>query len=438
MSSSSFGVPEPAAPPPAGADPDSWVLRAPATRGSKVAAFILSAFVLLIAGMPALTLVPVVVMELWPGPRWVHLLVAGLVVILTLSVVSWAVHLVRQVVAAFGAHTVVGRDGLETHPVGGPVLVKWPESRSGLFAQAVELRVGPRATVVVRGWAVTPEGGCRHLTGLVRSGLVSQHRAVLREVEVELDAIWRWGLRHGAVTESGRYIPLRNRVREQVRQIDRAGDRPSYLPPGVGPLDQPSVPVASGSNEKRLVVETGDHQGFIWTEFQWWLLALGWLMSIPLAVALLVATWRVVMAGDRALLPLWIVLVLLCLAAVVGEVLAAWLLVRAASRRTRRTVATVSGIEVDTLTGVRVVPWPESRAALTPRAGRLGSRSWTVDAWLTSPQGESFRLAGICVRGPGPQRDIAVEEVNARLDLLWEWGLSHGAVSADGSRMASS
>lgn len=435
MSSSSDGRPEaavPSAPPPAGAgdDPGSWVLRAPVTRQNKVMAVFLFTVLFVFFAPPAVMVGPALARDIWPGPRWVHLLGAGVGLMLSLFLLSVLVQLVRLAVAVFRMRTVVGRDGFGTHPLGGPVLVRWPESRSGLFAQLTGLGT-QSAMVVVEGWVVTPEGGCRSLPGTRRAGPVAQREALLREVEAELDAIWQWGLRHGATTESGRYIPLRHQLREQVRQVTQAGGQ-ELLPPANGPLGRPSVPVATGSSETRLILEARDHQTFAWAVYQWWLLALGWLMSIPLVISLLVATWRLAMAGDRALLLLWAVLGLLCLAAVVGEVLAGWLLVRTASRRTRRTVATVSGIEVATLTGSRVVPWPKNRAALAPRAGhRRGSRTWTVDAWLTSPQGESFRLAGICVRGPGSQRDIAVEEVNACLDFLWEWGLSHGAVTAD-------
>lgn len=215
---------------------------------------------------------PALAGDIWPGPRWAHLLIAGVALMVSLFLLRILLRYARLVAAAFRMHTVVGRDGFSTHPAGGPVPVRWPESRSGLFAQSVGL--GTLATVVVEGWAVTPEGGCGSLPGTRRVGPVAQRGLCCGRSS---PSSMRSGSGACATERRGSPVGISLCVTGCASSSARAPRRVDgirFLRATV-PLGLPSVPVATGSSEGRLVLEARGHQSFSWTECQRWLLALG-------------------------------------------------------------------------------------------------------------------------------------------------------------------
>lgn len=403
---------------------ESWTVTAPASYRAKANLFLVPPILYLLVSLFA---VPVAVVLLTVDGE---LLFAGfpfalgyVLLVLVVYLVANAVRFLRTWRAVRQARTEISRRGLLIHLVGDPVLVAWPDSRSGLFIQVLSI---PRGLVRVQGCVITPEGGCRNLAGVVAVGPPGSRAEMVGGVHAQLDAIWGWGVHHGAAAESGRYRSLRHPAREQARRMDHAGG-PVVPPPGGGPLDLPSVPVVAGSPPGSLVLESMDRSTYGWLLMnQGFALGL-WLGALALVVGSVTAAWGYLGRKEAPAVVTWsltgVTLVALAAVTVAGLVLAkAWL------RRGRLTVATVPGIEVATLTGSRVVPWPQSRSGLVTRARSDGFGAQTVEGWLLTPQGASYRLAGVMRRGPAVLAEISRREVDVELDVLWEWAVRHGAV----------
>ena len=85
----------------------------------------------------------------------------------------------------------------------------WPESRSGLFV------AGDRIFVVY--------GKGRHLA-LDGAGVTwGSFRRRQEQLVARCEAIWLWGVAHGATRETGRYVPLANAGMQEEREILERG-----------------------------------------------------------------------------------------------------------------------------------------------------------------------------------------------------------------------
>lgn len=85
----------------------------------------------------------------------------------------------------------------------------WPESRSGLFV------VGDRIFLACAGGrGIALDGAGVTWGGFQRR----QERLVAR-----CEAIWLWGVAHGATRESGRYVPVRDESMQREREILEKG-----------------------------------------------------------------------------------------------------------------------------------------------------------------------------------------------------------------------
>jgi len=85
----------------------------------------------------------------------------------------------------------------------------WPESRSGLFV------AGDRIFVV--------HGNGRHLA-LDGSGVTwGSFQRRQEQLVARCEAIWLWGVAHGATRETGRYVPLGNAGMQEEREILERG-----------------------------------------------------------------------------------------------------------------------------------------------------------------------------------------------------------------------
>ena len=404
---------------------ESWTITAPASYRAKVNLFLVPLILNLVMGLFAVPFAVVLLIVDGEFPVTGFPLVLGCVLLLfTAYVVDSAVRWLRTWQAARQARTEISGRGLLIHLLGDPVLVAWPDSRSGLFIQVVSV---PHGLVRVQGCVITPQGGCRNLAGVVDIGPPWGRAAMMSGVNAQLDAIWNWGVQHGTAAESGRYRPLRHPAREQARRIDHAGG-PAVPPPGGGPLDLPSVPVVAGGPPGSLVLESMDRLTHGWFLMNQRFARGLWLGAIALVVGIAMVVWDYVGREETPAAVTW-TLAGIALVALAAVIVAGLVLVKAWLRRGRLTVATVPGIEVATLTGSQVVPWPQSRSGLVARVRNdlLGGIQ-TVEGWLVTPQGASHRLAGIMRRGPAALVEISRQEVDVELDVLWEWAVRHGAV----------
>ena len=85
----------------------------------------------------------------------------------------------------------------------------WPESRSGLFV------AGDRIFVVY--------GKGRHLA-LDGAGVTwGSFRRRQEQLVARCEAIWLWGVAHGATRETGRYVPLADAGMQEEREILERG-----------------------------------------------------------------------------------------------------------------------------------------------------------------------------------------------------------------------
>ena len=85
----------------------------------------------------------------------------------------------------------------------------WPQSRSGLFV------AGDRIFVV--------HGKGRHLA-LDGAGVTwGSFRRRQEQLVARCEAIWLWGVAHGATRETGRYVPLANAGMQEEREILERG-----------------------------------------------------------------------------------------------------------------------------------------------------------------------------------------------------------------------
>ena len=85
----------------------------------------------------------------------------------------------------------------------------WPESRSGLFV------AGDRIFVVY--------GKGKHLA-LDGAGVTwGSFRSRQEQLVARCEAIWLWGVAHGATWETGRYVPLANEGMQEERETLERG-----------------------------------------------------------------------------------------------------------------------------------------------------------------------------------------------------------------------